>query len=198
MVDYPIFDPDSDDVIERVVIEHDVPMTERSSARRTALQVLYEIDAAGHPVGEVLTYHLQMSKGRDRRILSYLRRLVMGVTTNMNQLDAVLQQHASEWPLDQVSIIDRNILRIALYEFAIDHHAPVGVAIDEAVDLAALFGAEGSTRFINGVLGVLGDNVEAIRETLADAQYFPENDEDELDEVPVTGEKPESDPRHGD
>lgn len=83
--------------------------------------------------------------------------LVTGVLKQRDNLDQVIAQHAPEWPLDQIAIIDRNILRIAIHELTQDKKLPVKVVINEAVEIAKLFGAEGSPRFINGVLGSITD-----------------------------------------
>jgi transcription antitermination factor NusB len=99
-----------------------------------------------------------------------IRRLANGVVKYSVSLDRVLQRFAPEWPIDQVAIIDRNILRLALYEIAIDAQTPLSVAIDEAVNLARLFGAEGAPRFINGVLGTVAANLSVVMDALADAR----------------------------
>jgi transcription antitermination protein NusB len=148
------------------IIEHEEPETERSLARRIALQVLYEVDSAHHPPGEVIARHLSARDHLARGIRSYLHELVNGVVANKERVDHVIQHHAPEFPLEQVAVIDRNILRMAIYEFAITGRAPVAVAIDEAVELAKLFGAENTARFINGVLGALADDIPATRRML--------------------------------
>ncbi|MCU0511464.1 MAG: hypothetical protein MUE40_02735 [Anaerolineae bacterium] len=98
-------------------------------------------------------------------------RLANGVVKFHRELDLEIQKFAPEWPIDQVAIIDRNILRLALYEIAIDTGGtPVSVAIDEAVNLARLFGAEGSPRFVNGVLGAVSTNLPQVQDALAAAR----------------------------
>lgn len=165
MSDFLQFDPDSEDVevINREVIEHDDAITDRSLARRVALQCLYEIDSVGHPLGTVLDNNINYSPER-RRVKGYIVYIVKGVMAYLTAIDSVLQKYAAEWPIDQVAVVDRNILRIALFELAIDkkHPVPVGVAIDEAIELAKLFGAENTPRFINGVLGTIADNLPAV------------------------------------
>jgi transcription antitermination protein NusB len=170
MSDFLQFDPDSEDVevINREVIEHDEAITDRSLARRVSLQCLYEIDSVGHPLGTVLDNNINYSPER-RRVKGYIVYIVKGVMGYLTAIDAVLQKYAAEWPIDQVAVVDRNILRIALFELAIDkkHPVPVGVAIDEAIELAKLFGAENTPRFINGVLGTIADNLSAVGNYLA-------------------------------
>ena len=82
------------------------------------------------------------------------------------KLDSLIAEHAPEWPLDQVAVIDRNILRLALWEVAVYRKTPLKVGINEAVELAKAFGTDSSARFVNGVLGSLADNIETITQTL--------------------------------
>jgi N utilization substance protein B len=132
-----------------------LPTTDyRHQARRLALQALYEIDCTDHPVSTVLNERLESDSYREEtRTLT--TRLVSGVLEHRDQLDALIRRYAPEWPLDQIAILDRNILRIAIFELIIDDSVPVKVAINEAVELAKTFGAESTPRFINGVLGTL-------------------------------------------
>lgn len=156
----PDFDPA--DVITSEVIEHVYTNNDRSIARRVALQVLYEVDSADHKVGEVISeqlshHHLRSKASR------YVNMLVLGVIEHHRRLDSVIRHFAPEFPLNQVAIIDRNILRIAILEFAVLERVPVKVAVDEAIELAKLFGADGSARFVNGVLGTAFDDLEMLK-----------------------------------
>jgi N utilization substance protein B len=151
MTDVPEIIPGGEDA--RPIVD------ERSIARRIALQALYEIDLAHHPVGEVLATHLDV-QAPSRKVARYVQELVHGVLDNRAVLDEAIRNYAPEWPLDQIAAIDRNILRMAIYEFAGRARTPVGVAIDEAVELAKLFGADGASSFINGVLGAVADDDE--------------------------------------
>jgi N utilization substance protein B len=126
---------------------------ERRLARQLALQVLYEVDLVAHPVGEVLSQRFADTELLPR-VQTYSQKLVMGVAQSRELLDHYIQSHAPEWPLDQVAIIDRNLLRIALYEFTVGG-VPVKVAINEAVELAKRYGSDSAPRFVNGVLGAL-------------------------------------------
>ncbi len=166
MTDFPDFDPDGEEVVNREVISHEQPSTDRSVARRLALQALYEIDSAQRQPGVVLSHFLERWEDEPRKILNYFVLLVSGISKRRNRLDALLQRYAPEWPIAQVAIVDRNILRIALYEMAVETRTPVGVAIDEAIELAKLFGAENTARFVNGVLGTVADNLSEVRSVL--------------------------------
>jgi len=115
---------------------------------------LYEFDIAGHPLEEIISARLDEEK-LERNLEDFTREIVYGVTPIVGKLDEIITEHAPEWPLDQVAIIDRNILRIALWEFAVAKCTPIKVAINEAIELAKIYGSDSSSRFINGVLGSL-------------------------------------------
>lgn len=144
-------------------------MKPRTQARSLALQALYELDLTSHPVGEVLE-HLLPDYNLDTNLENFARRLVLGVLPLRQQLDNYIAEHAPEWPVDQISIIDRNLLRIAMWEFAVDGETPVKVAINEAVELAKRFGSDSAPRFVNGVLGSLADRKQEIGRAFAAAQ----------------------------
>jgi N utilization substance protein B len=124
----------------------------RHKAREIALQVLYEIDSVDHKAEDTLERILS-SNEVSGDVIAFSRELVNGVIKNREQLDQNIRDFAPAWPLDQISIVDRNILRLAIYEILHDNKIPVKVAINEAVELAKTFGSDNSSRFINGVLG---------------------------------------------
>ncbi len=130
----------------------------RSEARRLALQALYEIDAARHGVATVLSTNLDFNYELARNTVRYVRRLVRRVSELKSSLDEVIQQYAPAFPIEQIALIDRNILRIAMYELLFIPTQPIGAVIDEAVELAVHFGADHSAAFVNGVLGTLVDD----------------------------------------
>ncbi len=139
----------------------------RHAARELALQALYELDCTTHPIEQVMQERLSENQiDEDVRIFTY--QLINGVLENKSRLDTLIQQYATEWPLDQVAIIDRNILRIAFFEFAIVRDTPAKVIFNEAVELAKEFGADNAPRFVNGVLGALSDNETEARTQLED------------------------------
>lgn len=129
-------------------------MKPRTRARSVALQALYEIDIIGHPAGLVLEERL-VETPLDETLQEFARKIVIGVIPLTRELDTLIAEHAPEWPLDQVATIDRNILRIALWEIAQKDNTPLKVAINEAVELAKVFGSDSTPRFVNGVLGSL-------------------------------------------
>jgi N utilization substance protein B len=129
-------------------------MKARRKARTIALQALYEIDCSHHAPDLVVEQRLA-EQPLDEDLSLFARQLVAGVMTQTPTLDRLIQQHAPEWPLDQMALIDRNILRMAIWEFAAAQQTPIKVAINEAVELAKLYGSDSAPRFINGVLGAL-------------------------------------------
>ncbi len=143
-------------------------MKPRTKARSIALQALYEIDLTGHPFEWVWTNRLEEEK-LDKKQAEFAYQIINGVAPLMDLLDDFLAEHAPEWPLDQIATIDRNILRIALWEFAVYGKTPLKVAINEAVELAKEFGSESSPRFINGVLGSLALRKNEIQQALRKA-----------------------------
>lgn len=129
-------------------------MKVRRRARIAALQALYEIDTTKHDPADVMARRFN-----DTRLPAagqkFTHTLVTGVLDHYEHLDELIQEHAPEWPVGQMAIIDRNVLRIAIYEFVISAITPTRVAINEAIELAKIYGSESAPRFINGVLGSL-------------------------------------------
>jgi len=114
--------------------------------------VLYEIDTVGHKVEEVVTRLLAEARLSEENA-AFTRELVSGVIQNKKKLDHYIRSFAPAWPIEQVPAVDRNILRLAIFEILLDNKVPVKVAINEAVELAKTFGSESSPKFVNGVLG---------------------------------------------
>jgi transcription antitermination protein NusB len=124
----------------------------RRKARIAALQALYEIDASSHSADIVTERLIKETQLLDENA-EFARMLVKDVLTNLKKIDDLIKKYAPAWPIDQISLVDRNILRLAIFEIFIDNKTPVKVAIDEAVELAKEFGSDHSSKFINGVLG---------------------------------------------
>ncbi len=124
----------------------------RRRARTLALQALYEIDSVGHDVDGVVTRLLATGELSEENA-SFVRELVVGVIQNKEEIDNNIKNFATTWPIKQIPLVDRNILRLAIFEILLDNKVPVKVAIDEAVELAKTFGSDSSPKFVNGVLG---------------------------------------------
>ena len=124
----------------------------RRKARVLALQVLYEVDSVGHDVEAALAHLL--AEGRlPEENAAFARELVSGVIQNKEKIDQHIKNFAPAWPVEQIPLVDRNILRLAIFEILLDNNVPVKVAINEAVELAKMFGSDNSPKFVNGVLG---------------------------------------------
>lgn len=134
----------------------------RRLARTLALQVLYETDQTAHDWHEVLDRTIEVETPNDDAS-AYLRQLVDGIFQHQKAIDREIELAAPAFPLGQLSPVDRNALRIAIYELRYARDVPVKVAINEAVELAKKFGGESSGRFVNGVLGTVVDRLPESR-----------------------------------
>ena len=127
----------------------------RHRGRALALMALYEADTAGHPPEDVVG-RLAEDERVPRETVAYARDLVAGVRDDRDDLDERIGRAAPQFPIEQLAAVDRNIIRIALYELLREPETPIAVVMSEAVELAHVFGSDGSPRFVNGVLGGLG------------------------------------------
>ncbi len=131
---------------------------ERHRARRHALQLLYQREVTGEAISHILgnaTYSLE-----DGEPSEYGRELALGVETQMNEIDSVIGATSEHWSVGRMPLVDRNILRIATFELMTQDDVPPSVAINEAVELAKVYGGEDSSKFVNGVLGKIADGRE--------------------------------------
>jgi len=131
-----------------------MPTGIRREAREIALQTLYEWDTTHHDVEAVLRRHDE-ERRLTPRVTAFARELVHGVLAHRDELDATIAGAEPERPLPQMAQVDRNILRLAIYEILYNNAVPAKGAINEAVELAKTFGSDTSTRFVNGVLGTI-------------------------------------------
>lgn len=126
----------------------------RRKARGLALKALYEIDSVGHP-NDLVTDRLLQAERLSSENIKFIHNLVNGVILNRKGIDAYFRKLAPAWPINQIPIVDRNIIRLAIFEILLDNKVPLKVAINEAVELAKIYGSDNSARFVNGVLGSL-------------------------------------------
>lgn len=129
----------------------------RRQARIAALQALYELDCTKHKIEET-SARLRVGETLSQEALRFSEELVKGVLQHKSEIDALIKKFASAFPLEQMSIIDRNILRLAIFEISFSDKTPIKVAINEAVELAKDFGGDSSPRLVNGVLGSITDH----------------------------------------
>src|SRR5439155_26734735 len=124
----------------------------RHQARELALKVLFQLEGTGDEVDDVLSYHAS-ENGAGEEIANFARQLVDGVIANQVKLDSILSEASEHWKLDQMAKVDRIILRIAVYEIAIDRRVPTKAAINESIELAKTCSGDEAGRFVNGILG---------------------------------------------
>jgi N utilization substance protein B len=124
----------------------------RHQARELALKVLFQLEGAGDDPEDVLRYHAAEGAATEE-VTTFARQLVDGVIDNRERLDAILSEASEHWRLEQMAKVDRVILRIAVYEIAIDRKVPTKAAINESIELAKTFSGEEAGRFVNGILG---------------------------------------------
>ena len=124
----------------------------RHRSRVIAMQVLYEMDSVSHNTSEVFDRHVE-EMDLSYPVEEFARSLILGSLENWEEIDRVIGIFAPSWPISQMAVVDRNILRIAVYELLLDDNTPPKVVINEAVELAKSFGSDTSHKFVNGVLG---------------------------------------------
>ena len=124
----------------------------RRRTRALVMQSLYEADAVEHSASEVLGERLSETE-LSRRDAEFARGLLDGIFANAAEIDKIIAEFAPGWPISQMAVVDRNILRMAIYEIMVSEETPPRVAVNEAVELAKAFGGDSAPRFINGVLG---------------------------------------------
>lgn len=129
-------------------------MGKRSTSRRIALQALYQSELSGNTITEALASSME-EETFPAETMRFASELAEGVSANIKDLDAAISEHSNDWKIGRMSVVDRNILRIACYELKYFEGNPKEVVIDEAVELAKKFGGEDSGSFINGILGAV-------------------------------------------
>jgi len=133
-------------------------MQERSRARRQALQILYQRDITGESVATILADKSYSTE--DGEPDEFCRQLVTSVEARLDELDATIGEVSENWSVSRMPLVDRNILRLATYEIEYSEDVPASVSINEAVELAKVYGGEDSSKFVNGVLGRIAENDE--------------------------------------
>jgi len=132
-------------------------MSNRHLSRTIAMQTLYQWDFNGQKesnLDSLLEYNVK-EFAPNFNDEGFARHLVEGVTKNIKEIDEAIKKYATEWPLEQITIIDRNVLRIGIFELVYDPDIPSKVAINEAIEVAKTYGGESSGKFVNGVLGAI-------------------------------------------
>lgn len=136
----------------------------RTLARSQALQLLFQAEASSRAVCEVLDDDYALSQGP---LDDYGRHLALGADETRPDLDAIISMRSTSWSISRMNGVDRNLLRLALYEMLYVDEVDVAITIDECVELAKAYGTDESSRFVNGLLGRVADDLEAGRDVVA-------------------------------
>ncbi len=138
------------------------PPRSRHMARAVALQVLYESDGSQHDPDRAIRRRLS-EHTLSQPAAEFARQIVAGVLANGDRIDAIIGAHAPSWPVSQMAVVDRNILRIAIYEIIEGEETPHKVAINEGVELGKVYGSDSTPKFVNGVLGSVMESYAAAK-----------------------------------
>lgn len=139
-------------------------MSARSKARKQTLDLLYEADIRGASAADLLALRDVVEEGPDARpIREFTKTLIAGITENKRKIDELIATYAQGWDMDRLPAVDRNILRLGIYEIVWSADLDDGIAIDEALTLAKELSTEESAGYIHGVLG----RVSSIKESIA-------------------------------
>jgi N utilization substance protein B len=141
----------------------------KHQARVIALQVLFEVDVTDHPVSDVLPRALEEQEATEQ-IAEHATRLIEGVLQESVALDARIAIAAPAFPVDQMPAVDRNVLRVATYELLLEAAVPPKVAINEAVEIAKRYGGPNASKFVNGALRTILQQIEQDRAVVADVK----------------------------
>ncbi len=123
----------------------------RRTARECALQMLYQYDIGNQPPEEILDLFWEMNE-HPKKVREFANELFEGSVDQLKEIDRTIQQHTKNWRLSRMAAVDRNILRLAVYEFRCDKRTPVTVVINEALEIAKKYSTHESAQFVNGVL----------------------------------------------
>jgi N utilization substance protein B len=141
-------------------------MSNRHLSRTLAMQAIFLWDFNGKKEDdfEIVINNLFSSFAPGLKDDGFIKKLVKGVIDNLPEIDKHIIKHATEWPLEQITTVDRSVLRIGVYELVFDNSIPAKVAINEAIEIAKTFGGASSGKFVNGVLGAIYKNLNIKKE----------------------------------
>ncbi|MDD5627868.1 MAG: transcription antitermination factor NusB [Elusimicrobia bacterium] len=136
-------------------------MGRRRQAREIALQALYLMDVARTQPSEAFAIVNRHAGKEEAQTLDFARSLLDGAAAKLGEIDSHIAATAENWPIKRMAAVDRNVLRLAAYELAYERETPVGVVIDEAIEIVRKYSTEDATKFVNGIL----DKLKALRQT---------------------------------
>lgn len=134
-------------------------MGERRTARECALQLLFQMDIAGEDVETAIPKFWQLKEDINDQVREFCDALGRGYWDNRELIDRIISENASNWRLDRMAVVDRNIMRISIYEFLFRDDIPEKVSINEAIEIAKRYGGPESTQFINGILDAVKNKI---------------------------------------
>jgi len=126
-------------------------LSDRRKARMAVLEILYQLEMSGYPLEKILTESLYSE--RYQPLSDFARRLLDGVIAHTSKIEALIEDNAEKWAVSRMPLVDLNVMRLAVYELVFEPDIPTNVSINEAVELARVFGGQDSAKFVNGVLG---------------------------------------------
>jgi len=162
-------------------------MSNRHLGRTLAMQSLFEWDFRNKDtaqLNEIISYNFQ-SFAPEFDDHTFTERIIRGVIDHVQEIDEYIKEFAPEWPIDQITNVDRNILRIGIFELVFDLNIPAKVAINESIEMAKTFGGESSGKFVNGVLGSIYKKIGPI-EKVEDKEYEQEKERLSAEKNPAT------------
>ncbi len=133
-------------------------MTLRRKARKVSLEILYQIEITGEPLENAIRVKEEFAK---KQLDEFTLRLTRGVLAHKDLIDKTIREYADNWTVERMPIIDRNVIRICLYEMLYENDIPYSVSINEAVELAKIYGTAESCKFVNGVLGKIASDLQS-------------------------------------
>lgn len=131
----------------------------RRQAREKSLQILYQFDVTKVNIQEIIDQRLE-EETINENVRTFIANIIEGTVNNLDEIDNIIKQYAVDWTIERMPTVDRNILRIAIYEMNYTKGTPIKVILNEAIELAKTFGSDNSAKFINGILGKIKDDSE--------------------------------------
>ncbi len=134
-------------------------MSQRRKAREHALQILFQYDMVKGNIDEIMENFWKEKKANDK-VIAFASQLIKGTLENISEIDKTISNHSLNWKIERMSVVDRNVLRIATYELLYLKQIPAPVIINEALEVAKKYGSEDSAKFINGILDAIRRSIE--------------------------------------
>ncbi len=135
-------------------------MQKRRKERKLILEILYQQEITDRTIQFIIENHLYPDPKISGSITEFCDRILNGISDHKEEIDALIEKFADNWALERLPLLDRNMMRLGIYEMLYEDDIPCGVSINEAIELAKLYGTQDSGKFINGVLGKIALGIE--------------------------------------